>query len=220
LHVENLIFRENAALKPRAEGSYRQTAEKEDIMKYGELTLGQIEAVVNKLGGMDGVKKLLADEMRFEVKNEILKLISAGENVAIGPTDGTEILAKAKDIFTWIDSDFVDYGADEPGQATLETSVRVYEMAKDATFAQMFSSLSSDLDRLCLTQAQIKSFAKSHRNWLRSDGYATFFLFKSHGHFFVAGVFVNSYGELEANVGRFEDGNVWGAGGRGRVVVP
>jgi len=40
-------------------------------MKYGELNLGQIEGLVNKLGGMDGVASLLADEMvvtRKEVK--------------------------------------------------------------------------------------------------------------------------------------------------------
>ncbi|MDP3962679.1 MAG: hypothetical protein Q8Q03_02325 [bacterium] len=40
-------------------------------MKYGELNLGQIEALINKLGGMDGVASLLADEMvvtRKEVK--------------------------------------------------------------------------------------------------------------------------------------------------------
>lgn len=32
-------------------------------MKYGELNLGQIEAIVNKLGGMEGVKRLLRDEL-------------------------------------------------------------------------------------------------------------------------------------------------------------
>ena len=32
-------------------------------MKYGELSLGQIEALVNKLGGMDGVRRFLADEL-------------------------------------------------------------------------------------------------------------------------------------------------------------
>ncbi len=32
-------------------------------MKYGELNLGQIEAVVNKLGGMDGVSKFLRGEL-------------------------------------------------------------------------------------------------------------------------------------------------------------
>ena len=32
-------------------------------MKYGELSLGQVEAVVNKLGGMDGVQRLLRGEV-------------------------------------------------------------------------------------------------------------------------------------------------------------
>ncbi len=32
-------------------------------MKYGKLDLGQIEAIVNKLGGMDGVQRFLSDEL-------------------------------------------------------------------------------------------------------------------------------------------------------------
>ncbi len=32
-------------------------------MKYGELNLGQVEAIVNKLGGMDGVRRFLSGEM-------------------------------------------------------------------------------------------------------------------------------------------------------------
>ena len=34
-------------------------------MKYGKLTLGEIEAVINKLGGMNGVALLLA---RLEIE--------------------------------------------------------------------------------------------------------------------------------------------------------
>jgi len=37
-------------------------------MKYRELNLGQIEAVVNKLGGMDGVQRLLRDEVKIVAK--------------------------------------------------------------------------------------------------------------------------------------------------------
>jgi len=33
-----------------------------EIMKYGELNLGQVEAIVNKLGGMDGVQRFLRGE--------------------------------------------------------------------------------------------------------------------------------------------------------------
>ncbi|MFA4845662.1 MAG: hypothetical protein WC654_03840 [Patescibacteria group bacterium] len=32
-------------------------------MKYGDLTLGQVEAIVNKLGGIDGVGRFLRDEL-------------------------------------------------------------------------------------------------------------------------------------------------------------
>ena len=35
-------------------------------MKYGELNLGQVEAVVNKLGGMEGVRRFLSGELVVE----------------------------------------------------------------------------------------------------------------------------------------------------------
>ena len=92
-------------------------------------------------------------------------------------------------------------------------------MAKDATFAQMFGSLKADLDKLCLTQHQIKTFCEKHQNLLRADGYGTFFLFKGEGQFFVADVRVRSDG-LRVYVYRFGYDFVWHAGGRHRVVVP
>ena len=36
-------------------------------MKYGGLNLGQVEAIVNKLGGMDGVRRFLAGELVAKV---------------------------------------------------------------------------------------------------------------------------------------------------------
>ena len=41
---------------------------KEEVMKYGELNLGQIEAIVNKLGGMDGVHRFLSGEMMVKAR--------------------------------------------------------------------------------------------------------------------------------------------------------
>ena len=154
------------------------------------------------------------------VQSEFLKLISGDQCLVIDPADGLGILAKANDLFAYIDSNFKNWGADEPGKATGETPARVYEMVKDATFTQMFGSLSSDLSNLCLTQDQIIGFVKKHRQWLRSDGYATLFLFKSHEFFFVAHVGVVSDGKLEVRVHRFVYSNVWDAGYRHRVVVP
>ena len=149
----------------------------------------------------------------------ILRLISETPLV-LDPTDGSQVLAEANDTFAYIDSDFRNWNADEPGLATEQTPVCIYEMVEDATFAQMFGSLAPDVAKLCLAQAQIKGFVSKHRQWLRSDGYATFFLFKSHSHFFVARVGVYSGGGLYVSVRRFEYSYVWFAGYCHRVVVP
>ena len=83
----------------------------------------------------------------------------------------------------------------------------------------MFGSLGTDLDKLCLTQHQIKTFCEVHKEWLRKDGYATFFLFKVDEQFFVAHVRVSSVG-LGVHVFRFGLDDVWYAEYSHRMVVP
>lgn len=170
---------------------------------------------------LEEVARIIANGT-VRMQSKFLRLISGGETLIIDECDGAEVLVDAKDIFDIIDSDLKSWGADEKGSATKKTSVQVYEMVKDGKYAQLFGSLSLDfdLDRLCLTQHQIKKFVQSHRRWLRSDGCGTFFLFKSKGHFFVAGVGINSVGELWVDVDRLGDGSVWDADGRLRFVVP
>lgn len=156
-----------------------------------------------------------------ETRRQFLQLISGGKSLAVDAVEGTEILADAKDMFpAGIDSDLKNWGADEPGQLTAETPVDVYEMKQNATFSQMFGELSADVKKLCLTQHQIKDFVKKHRNWLRTEGYATFFLFESNGNFFVAGVGFGSGDRLFVGVVRFGRSVVWSAEDRHRVVVP
>ncbi len=149
-----------------------------------------------------------------------LKLISGGESITIGATDGQGTIAEAKDTFPgWIDDDFVNYGTKVKGQPKKATKVQVYEMIKDGTYAQIFGGFGENLDRLCLSQDQIICFCRDQAKWLRSDGYGTFFLFKVNGEFFVAYVFRYSDG-LKVRVYRLSCGNVWDAGYRHRVVVP
>jgi len=153
--------------------------------------------------------------------NKFLWLISGGVSLTVDAVDGTEILADAKDVFPGgIDSNFINWGADEPGRSTAETPVDVYEMTKDSTYSKMFGSLSDDVQKICFTQAQIKNFAKRNYEWFRTDSYGTFFLFESNGYFFVAYVFFNSIGELGMNVNQFKNFNVWDAESRHRLVVP
>ncbi len=152
--------------------------------------------------------------------NEYLKLISLTEDIVIDPCDGSELLSDATDTFVYIDSDFKNYDANEKGGATETIKVGVYELIKNSRFADFFNSVSVSLDKLCFTQNQIKRFVKKHRNWLRTNGYATFFLFKSGGKFFVAGVYFNADVRLRVHVFRLEDDHVWHAECRHCVVLP
>lgn len=154
------------------------------------------------------------------VREIVLRLISDGQTLVLDAVDGTVTLFGAKDTFAWRDSNLEKWGTNNPGPAIPETLVEVYEMAKDATFAQIFGSLSSDLKKLCLTQHQIKNFVQKYRSWLRTEGYGTFFLFESDGEFFVADVSFSSDGTLRVFVHRFVHDDVWYAGGRPRIVVP
>ncbi|MBU4142712.1 hypothetical protein KJ590_01785 [Patescibacteria group bacterium] len=201
------------------------------IRKIVDLPLEMLNVIYDlseKLSGEAGqewlteLKKFLRKENCWTgvVAETILRLISGGKSLVLDSVDGTETLADAKDMFAYIDSDFKNYGADEPGQPTAETPVGVHEMIKDAAFSQMFGSLSSDVRKLCLTQHQIKNFVKKHRKWLRTEGYATFFLFESKGQFFVAGVRFHAVGSLHVLVYRFGLAHVWRAEHRHRVVVP
>lgn len=160
-------------------------------------------------------------EGKFDGKKEttVLRLLK-GESIIIEKCDGTEILTQAEKVFkSGIDSDFKNWKLDKTSKATEKTAVAVHEIIKDSTFVQMFGSFGTDLDKLCLTQHQIKSFCKNHSDWLREGGYGTFFLFKDGENFFVASVHVCSDG-LSVGVDEFEDSCVWSAKYLRRVVVP
>lgn len=129
-----------------------------------------------------------------------------------------ETIARADDVFSWIHSDFENYGTDKKSPKTEKTKVAVLDQEKDGTFKGIFTSISSDLDSLCLTQAQIIEFVKTHKAELNQNWY-NFFLFKVGEEFFVAGVFVRSDG-FRASALRFSLDLVWDADFRPRVVVP
>jgi hypothetical protein len=98
-------------------------------------------------------------------------------------------------------------------------NVQVYEMIKDGTFEKIYGRFDNNLDTMCLTQGQIIGFVKKYRNWLRTDGYGTFFLFKVGTEFFVANVFFGS-GGLYVHVYRSSHVSVWSADDRHRFVLP
>ena len=149
----------------------------------------------------------------------VLTRLYHDETIVVGSTTGKEMLAASGEVFPgWLDPNFERWGTNVQSDPTEEAGVEVWEMAEDANFRTMFSSL-GDPERLCLTQGQIRKFAAERRDKLHSNGWATFFLFRVGEELFVAGL--DDYGrELLAFVYRFGNGYVWCAGDRRRVVVP
>jgi hypothetical protein len=151
--------------------------------------------------------------------NDCLKLISGNEPLMLGPTDGQETLARAADVFRYIDSNFANWNCDVPGPPAKETSVQVYEMVRDSAFQELFGGFGVALDRLALTQAQIKQFVKRYPDWLKKGGNGTFFLFNAGDEFFVAAMYLFSDGRLGARVRRLTLERVLRAKKRHRLVL-
>lgn len=53
--------------------------ERKCIMKYNDLSLGTIEAVFNKLGGMEGAQRFLRGELAVETARALLRQIAVAE---------------------------------------------------------------------------------------------------------------------------------------------
>jgi hypothetical protein len=188
-------------------------------IKKGNPDFDRVQGIVGNPGAIyDFFSNLFAEKIE-KPTSSILKLLSGGENLTIEVLDGQEFIHGAKDVFkSGIDDDFKNLRLNRASEATKETSVQVHELAENAIFAKMFTSLSGDLDKLCLTQHQIRRFCVKYPAQLSQSG-ATFFLFKLNGEYFVARVYVYS-GGLHAHVIRFEYDRVWSAEYRYRVVVP
>ena len=150
--------------------------------------------------------------------NDRLLLISKGEDLFLDQTDGQETLAGATDVFRYIDSNFKNWGCDVPGRPTKETPVRVYELATDSSFKEMFGGFELALASLSLTQAQIKQFVMRYPQWLKKGGNGTFFLTQIGSEFFIAAVYMFSDDRFGVRVRRFTLPRVFRAEKRHRLV--
>lgn len=167
-----------------------------------------------------GVEQLLRD--LANQPTPIIHHLSASEGLILSETDGRITLANADHVF--------DHNCTNPNLETWNTNVTsmgkgaiavsVYELQQNATFVQMFTALSSELDLLVLTQDQIITFCQEHKDWLRNDGYYTFFLFNVRNELFVAGISYSSKDSLTLHVHRFEDEMEWSSYYRPRVITP
>jgi hypothetical protein len=152
----------------------------------------------------------------------ILSLISKDKNVFVGVTNGTEILASANDLFSYISPDFKNWGRDKVERTTSEVMVDVYEQIEDATYPKIFGSVDENLDRLVMTTPQIKYFvANLAKNYLLNAEWTCFrFLFKVNNELFVADARVHYDSNRDLRVTRFLDGSIRHAKHHHRIVIP
>jgi len=181
-------------------------------------------AIMNGKEAASLLSKAIANRVKSvaeKVKDvPITRLISGGEKLMIEAIDSEAYISDAKKTFkSYIDGDFKNWGLNQSGPATAETLLDVSEMTCDGTFAQIFTGITPDLEKLVMTQAQIIRFCEKYPTWLHQKGYATFFLTKVDGEYFVAYVVVSS-GGLSVHVNHLESDYVWLGEYRHRVVSP
>ena len=155
-------------------------------------------------------------------QDQLLKMITNGEEIAINGTDGTEGLAEST-MFYIVDPDVVKWGLAVPAKLTKPTHVSVYELVLDASLKEIFDSFSpKKLSDLCLTQAQIVEFVRKHGSWLRGEEKATFFLTESEGKFYAIHMLAYFPGDrIRVRVySIYKPKGKWYAENFHRVVVP
>ena len=136
------------------------------MSKYGHRPHNWFEAIVNKLGGEERAEAFLRGDILIQpVSHPILCPISDGASLFFHACDESETIADARDVFkSGIDSDFKNWGlSKKPSKATRKTPAEAYKLAENADFKTMFTFLSADLEKLCVTEHQIKVFCKKTR---------------------------------------------------------
>lgn len=140
------------------------------------------------------------------------------QNIKLPALTSKKTLAKCG--WSYVDSDFKNWGTDKAGPKTKEAKFAVLEMDKDGTFKQIFDSINPDTDSMVMSQEQIIHFCENNKDKFHDSYYANFFLFKVGSQFFVARVRVRGDGSLEVHIGRLSYDSGWYAERRHRVVVP
>jgi hypothetical protein len=165
---------------------------------------------------LDFYQKVL--ETRESIQNPYLRLISGGQTIVVGSTDGRETIENSIEAFNG--GSCGGFRADNGGQPTTQTTASVYEMAQSGTYVEILTGFGVDFDRLSWQESQVVYFCWAHRHWLSDDrNYETFFLFKEKEGFAIASVSVQHH-HVHAYRRPVSDDNTWHSSGPCRFVIP
>lgn len=147
-------------------------------MKYGELTLGQTEAIVNKLGGMDGVRRFLSGcvEIVFKkvlflvtmVATTAVKSFVAQNKFRIGETDGVKI--------GWLGENFKKNFLSVVEVGVAGVTLRIHRLEKDSLDAPILEELGETMETaLARMWGLLKKQGHGQKGALLVNGYANIF---------------------------------------------
>jgi len=201
----------------------------ERVQNKKSLFLSALKKLINSTE--EELDDFLKRKIAPQVIAGILRLISNGQILKLKALAGGRLIYNAAGTFkSFIDSDFVKWGIDKPGIATPETILQVHEMIGDGKLMDIFCSLPGAWNQKWVSQDQVIEFCETLPEWLRQEGYATFFLIKKdennlidengpESNLVVVNVHVNSDG-LDVDVRRLGRDDVLDGENRRRVVSP
>jgi hypothetical protein len=108
----------------------------------------------------------------------ILRLISGDHDLKLKGSDGSRLICQATDVFKFIDDRNHQAGISHPGIASPEMTPEVYQLLRDATFMDIFTSLPGSWDQKWIPEDKVVEFCKKYPHWLRQKHLSTFFLIK------------------------------------------
>lgn len=138
-------------------------------MKYGELNLGQIEAIVNKLGGMEGVHRFLRGEMIARELN-LLRQINTVATSGAKKFVARDALKDAN--VGWTDGNFKKLFLDKVEEDVGDATIAVYRLNKDSLDAMIFAELGNRAEvKLVHFFELLKRQSKGENGALLRNGY-------------------------------------------------
>lgn len=160
---------------------------------------------------------------------DAIVLISGIKTITLDPTNGTEFVVEAEDLFTGcLDANSGTWKTNIGGEPTGKQEVVIYEQIKNANFWQIYKGFNDDIYTLCCSQGQIIQFfrQRKYEDYLIHEnpgdrGYGWFnFLFRIVDKFFHVDVFVDPQGLLHAYIDLFSSSDVRDVEDRYRFVIP
>jgi len=152
------------------------------------------------------------------MNNRLLRSISSGKKIVIGPTSGRD-LTDESELINWTDNEFQPDLADTKRKPTRKVPIEIFEtIEEDLSSKQIFKSFKKRLNRLCFSWGQIVRFYEDHHEWHgREFSGNTLMLYKVGRTFFVAQLFFNT-GRYMINIRLLSEDMTWYEADR--VVIP